>query len=304
MKTKLKAGAAGWFRIEAVNPETGQRRLLADWFPNLITNNGLNLIGSSSAYMNCCQVGTGATAPANTDTTLQTYVAGTSTVISNTADASGTDPYYYYRRKVFQFPIGAVAGNMSEVGIGTTTTTGNLFSRALIVDGGGSPTTVSVLVTEQLEVTYELRFYAPASDVTGSNTVGGVSTSYTLRAADADAVGNGESVGVQASFSLPATVYGTGATLGAVTGVPSGGASSDNLGSNPVVDSYSSDSHERTATFPIATTDGNVTGGIVCMLFRTTFGSYQISFSPAIAKDATKTLDMDFVISWGRYVAP
>ena len=36
----------------------GSRRLCADWFDNLITNQGLDYIGSSSTWLSACQVGT------------------------------------------------------------------------------------------------------------------------------------------------------------------------------------------------------------------------------------------------------
>ena len=296
----IHRGLSGRYRIEAHDPETGSTRLLADWFENLITDNGLDLVGSSASYTSCCQVGTGATAASNSDTTLQSYVAGTNTVSSTETGVSGSSPYYAYLRKKYDFALGAVVGNMSEVGVGTTTTTGNLFSRALIVDGGGSPTTVSVLVTEQLRVTYELRFYAYETDVTGSMLVGGVSTSYTLRPANANT--NVGTPGAQATFTSDGTVYPSTSTLGAITSTPSGGGTL--LISGASVGSYVSSSHEVVGTFSMGTTSGNASGGIGCMRLSTTLGVFQISFSPAIDKDNTKTLSMEFTISWGRYVAP
>src|SRR5690606_31940294 len=55
---RVTHGLCGRFKLEAERPD-GQRRLLADWFPNLITNAGLNRIGTSSGWLTACAVGTG-----------------------------------------------------------------------------------------------------------------------------------------------------------------------------------------------------------------------------------------------------
>ena len=148
---------AGWFKIEATRPD-GTRRVLADWFPNLILNGGLDRMGANPDYLSWCQVGSGSTAPVAAQTALVNRIAGTSTQQNNVSGAQASAPYYGWYRRTYRFAQGVAAGNLSEVGVGWATS-GSLFSRALILDGGGSPTTITVLSDEVLDVTYELRRY-------------------------------------------------------------------------------------------------------------------------------------------------
>ena len=149
-------------------------------FDNLILDAGLNRLGTGGVA-NCCQVGTGTSAPAVTDTTLQAYLVGTSTIQADSAQSYvAGPPAYVTMSRTFRFGTGVAAGNLTEVGVGWATASGSLFSRARIVDGGGSPTTISVLSDETLDVVYTLRAYVPA-DATGSVTLAGTSYGYTMR---------------------------------------------------------------------------------------------------------------------------
>ncbi len=97
-------------------------------------------MGSVGDYMSTCMVGSGNAAPAETDTALQAR-ASTSN-INVQSNNSNVSPRYGWRRRTFRFAAGAAAGNLSEVGVGWTTTA--VFSRALILDGSGNPTTITV----------------------------------------------------------------------------------------------------------------------------------------------------------------
>lgn len=301
---KLKFGCQGRFKLAARHAVTGEVRQLTDWFDNNITNYGLNRM-ATAAFMIACQVGTGNTAPANTDTALATYVAGTTTILSTTKGGSGSSPYYYFCRHVFQFAAGVAEGNIAEVGISHQSATGNLTVRTLVVDGGGSPTTVAVGSEELLEVTYEFRNYAMETDVTGTTSIGGVSTGFTMRGRDLDNVTT-SSAGDQIS-SQPTTItvnaYAGGATLGSITESITGSLVNI-FGSSISYETYVSDSHELTFTFSCPTTAGNHGSGIGAFLFLSAFGWYQIAFAPAIMKTSLHRLDLTFTISWDRYVAP
>src|SRR5699024_10490997 len=78
-----------------------------------------------------------------------------------------------------QFGKGDAAGNLSKVAIGKSST--DMFAIALIKDGSGNPTTITVTSIEFLTVTYQWRVYY---DLTWSQdntfTVDGVSTTTTL----------------------------------------------------------------------------------------------------------------------------
>lgn len=296
MNMKIHTGVAGRYKMAAVSAETGERRQLTGWFDNLVVNNGLDEMAANSTWLNCCQVGTGATAAAATDTALQTYVAGTSTVLSSTIGEAGT--YYHWRQKVYQFALGAAEGNISEVGIASATT-GNVFSRALVVDGGGSPTTVTVLSMEYLEVTYEIRFYVASADVPHTLTIESVGRTGTLRAAYADQPGYGRNIGNIITLSSNAMTFYTGA-IGSITGFPSGTLMVSSIGTVDL-DAYSGGTYQRVATWYIGTTQANHASGIGAVRFTTPFGAFQVDFSPVLDKDATKDMYFSLTLTWGRY---
>jgi hypothetical protein len=288
---------AALFKLEAVKAD-GSRRVLADWFPNLILDQGLDYLGESAGgHLAACQVGSGSTAPSNAQTALVSYVAGTNNVISDTGNAQGSAPYYGWQRRVYRFAQGAAAGNLSEVGVGRTGATGSLFSRALILDGGGTPTTITVLADEFLDVTYECRQYPPLEDVEDEITISGVDYDYVVRAAlVTSSVWSpvGEAFAFGGGGSLNRTYSGP---LGAVTGLPADSASGTASGT---LLTYSAGDYYRDAKLSWSIAVGNAVGGVGAVDIATTRGVFQIGFTPSIPKDSTKILELTFRISWAR----
>ena len=287
---------AGWFKIEAIRPD-GTRRVLADWFPNLILDGGLDRMGANDDYLSWCQVGSGSTAPIATQTALVNRIAGTNTIQANVAGAQSSAPYYGWTRRTYRFAAGVAAGNLSEVGVGWATT-GSLFSRALILDGGGSPTTITVLSDEVLDVTYELRRYPGTVDLTGTVVLDGVTHNWVSRAAG---VTSSEMWGGLSAMALDWARAFNG-NIGAVTaGTPSG--TSGALSVTPLA--YSSGSYTRAVTVSAGLNDSNLSGGIRSILIYPSssnagVGSYQIQFNPAIPKDNTKVLSLTIQHTWAR----
>ncbi len=289
----------GRFLLEAVNAGDGRRRMLANWFPNLITNNGLDLLGSSpNGWQYTCAVGSGNTPPAVTDTALVTLVASTTSIQSQSATAQSASPYFGTRTSQFNFAAGTATGNLSEIGVGATAT--SLFSRALILDSSGNPTTITVLSNEALYATYQVEQIVPTADVTGTVTIAGVAYDFVARAANATTTG----------FWAPNTLSGAGAssayvsngTIGAITGTISGTVDSNNT---VTAGGYTLGSYTQQSTISFGLTDGNVPGGISAM--QVTFGGpfegrgcFQYSFSPAIPKDASHVLTLTVSTSWAR----
>lgn len=293
---------AGRFKIEAVNPSTGERRTLAPWFSNLITDLGLNRLGSAGLGQHC-MVGTGTATPTVGDATLGAQLAHTSTAASVTRGAQTAEPYYSWIRIVFRFAAGVAAGNLTEIGIGINTT--QVFSRTLIKDGSGNPTTITVLPSEVLDVTYELRAYPPA-DSTHTTTISGVTYTGTVRASGVTDGGEGAAwevrmFGTRASLNgaSPVVTAYNGA-IGAVTAGPSGVSTTTTGGVTEVAYSENSLVRAGTATFPLA--EGNVSGGIRSVKLSTTLGAYQVEFNPPIPKDNTNVLNIGFNLSWARKV--
>jgi hypothetical protein len=294
----------GFFKLEAHSLSTGRTRLLADWFPNLITDAGLNRIGTGS-YLSACHVGTSNSAPNVLDTTVGGYLAGTTTRQADTYGAQATPPYYGWRLITYRFPLGAVVGNVASVATATAAANGGstiLFSRALVLDELGDPTTVTVQADEVLDVTYECRLYPmltdyeqAAVDITGSGT-----HDIIVRASSVTSASNwGQFIGGGMTFnpygSPSARV--TNGVIGAITSSPSG----TSLGSLSISNaSYSNNSLERAGTMALGLNQGNLSGGIRSWSFATSVGSYQMQFTPAIAKNNTRTLSLTAKVSWAR----
>lgn len=304
----LPVQLAGFYKMEAFREDAdgneipGSRRAAADWFPNLITNAGLEGMGTLSILelTAFCRVGTGTTAPAVTDTGLVAQIASTATLQSSSQTAQATPPYYGSYVITRRFAAGVAAGNLSEVGMASAATGGIMYSRALILDGGGNPTTITVLSNEVLDVTYQVRNYVPTEDGNWSATIATVAYSGIVRAADATSTpwaGVNHPAGRNSNWVPTTTVY-NGAINAAITGNPSGSPATvpdANL-------AYVANSLSRDYTATMGLNDGNLAGGITAILLRTAYGPYQLSVSPAFPKDATKTATLTFRCGpWGRF---
>lgn len=303
-----RMGLAGRFRLTTHSPRYGTR--VRAEFNNLILDQGLNRVGRG-AWFSACQVGTGSTTPATSQTGLAAYLAGTSTKAGADANSfvAGSPPYmqgiFTYR-----FNTGVATGNISEVGMGWSSSGNNLFSRALILDGGGSPTTITVLSDEMLDVEYTLRCYPPTGDVTGEITLGGVDYDYVLRS-----MGVGEYIFWEVSSLVSgaaASATGTGASLvypaasviGDIYAQPSG----TGVGStSATVDTYVPGDFYRGKAVQWGTSV-NPSGGVGVAAFGMGAGAgagmgawCKMGFTPAIAKDSKKVLTLEPRISWGRH---
>lgn len=288
----MKSGMGGFFKLVATRPD-GTQRVLADWFPNLILDAGLNRIGSGG-IISYCQVGTGSTAPTNSDVALVNRIGSTASQTVTNTGAQASAPYYGYHRMTFRFAAGVATGNLSEVGVGWASS-GSLFSRALILDGGGAPTTITVLADEVLDVTYELRTYPPLVDVTGSVNISGVTYNYTLRASTVQswATSNYAASGLANAASLS---FFTG-SIGAITAAPSG---TSTTGGSCTWDAYANNSLQRSFNSVSGLTTGNLAGGVKSIAVATPLGNYQLEFDVALPKDATRVLNLRLNVSWAR----
>lgn len=289
----------GRFKFTAIRPD-GRERPLTDWFDNLVLDSGLNAIGTAS-QLSACVVGTSNTAVSAAQTTLSGFLAGTTDIQETNYGVGGSGPYYGYKTIRYRFAQGVATGNINEVGVGPSKTSGaTLWSRALTVNGGGTPTTVTVLADEVLDVTYEIRLYAPVADGAGGPfSIGGVNYNVDWRAANVTSANTwGQYIGSTASFAPTGSTHvAYNGAMGAVTGAPSGTASSLTM-SNAA---YSNNSLQRDGIASYGLTQGNLSGGILSTAILTTLGSYQFEFDAAIPKDDTKTLVLNYRIAWDRY---
>ena len=312
----------GWFILETfkgvefpkgsgrVFEFAGTRRKRAE-FPNIITNQGFNFLSTHGSINGEVAVGTGNTPESATDTTLVNFVAGQSTTTSSTFTAQGTAPYYGSQTKTWRFGEGAAAGILAEAGIGRGNCNvdgSDLWSRALIKNELGVPTTIEVDVDEWLDVTYQLRLYPKhLVDDTGSVLIQGVSYNYTMRNA---LVTSGAGWGAYLSSKFPTNsgvgtigkVYEAGSTLGDVTSTPSG-ANDDFY--QRTEGTYSADSYNQDCVWNLRLGDGNWAGGFDAMLFVVNCSIIQVSLDAAVPKDEFKVFDFTVNFNWGfRSVIP
>lgn len=309
------AGLEGHFTVELVHGATGlvKRRLE---FRNLITDAGLNYIGTNPIgnLIGFLAVGTGTTAPAVTDVSLEAQIGGRTASDGGFAESWGTNssasPPYQYIRRTRVFLEAEANGNLTELGFFSATTGGTMFNRQLFKDANGVPTTITKTNTDQLRVTFEWRAVAPSADVTGTISLSGAETTHTFTARPqrnlqgghwAKGTANGWSVvehlgywttgnnmeihNATALVAPTASMYGT--TYASAT--------------TASLAAYTSGSHARESTYTFEPNRGNfpVTGltfgyaGNSHMLF-------QAIVSPAIPKTDTKRLVLGMRMSWGR----
>lgn len=283
----------------------GTLRVYTGEFKNLILDNGLNRMGVGT-FMSHCQVGSGSTPPANTDTALVTYVAATNSLHAQTQGTALATPYYGYTRKTFRFSAGTATGNLTEVGIGWQSATGNLFSRSLIKDELGDPTTITVLSDEVLDVVYELRSYVDEVDsasfevtVTGDTPVTYDCFVRAMRVTDFQYWSpNDGAVSYKSWVSW--LIAGHTGTVGAITSSPNGTAGGV---SSVVAAAYGNNDLYRDFDMIWELDYGNVSGGIRSISFTSTIGAWQAQFDPTtIPKTSVRVLHINVRVAWDRYV--
>ena len=297
MTPKCNITLSGRYKIQTIGPG-GEVRQELDWFDNIITDLGLDLYSGrvagktgstvTSTCVNKICVGTSSVAPAISDVALGGWVADHS-VLNDLVGTINTPSRYLSLITVVDFNAGVATGNLSEVGAGYDKL--SLFSRALIKDGNGDPTTITVLADEVLRVSYELRINIPT--VSWNFTVDGYD--FVLKAGGADG-GAGFSQPGDRTAENTNWAYFTDGVIGAtIDDFPTG-----TLEAVGVTDSgaYTLGSYTYDITMAASLTQANIS----ITAFRLSFGAmaWQGSISPAIVKDNTKTVDLGLRITWAR----
>lgn len=291
----LREECEGYYKIEAVKPD-GTRRLLADWFPNLILDAGLDRMGANADYLNQCQVGSGSSAPATTQSSLAALVASTSSKLSDTSSNSGSSPYFAARLITYRFAQGVATGVLAEVGVGWQSS-GGLYSRALILDASGDPTTITVLPDESLDVTYQLRMYVLTGETASSITLKSILHSVISKTA-MSAQWDLSSINLNAGTTNNVGAF-TGTISADITGQPSGTL----IGNGQIVAAaYTPGSLSRTFEITAGLPTWNNASGIGAVLVSGAWGNWQIGFTPNIMKTASDILTLQVRHSWGRKV--
>ncbi len=181
----------------------GKERLSLPRTKNLITRGGMNLL---AIFGDTLHVGTGGTTPTFADTSLEAFLVASneSNWSTNTPILTGTD-YLKESQNTYTFNVGAVVGNISELGVAVNDSqVPDIQTRALFKDGIGDPTTITVTVDDQLVVTYFVKKTISMIPVVTSilADVDGVPTTidYTIRPCIASSADAGSSASYPASL--------------------------------------------------------------------------------------------------------
>ena len=304
----------GFYKLVAVNAKTGISRVLADWFPNIITNIGLDYIAKNSNFLRYCYVGTSSATPNAGNTNMGSLVAYTdggqynTNLQQNVKGVNSGSPYYRYNTRTFRFNAGIAAGNLSEVGIGwAASPIGAIFSRALILDSYGNPTTITVLSDEYLDVTYEFRRYPNESDVTGTTVfTGNKGSSYNWIIRPGDITYLPTIVGDSQNFPVSINkIYGASDTtrlpgvsesdIGIITSaIASGGSATASY------NTYINGNYYIDLILTVPLTSGNFTTGIHKFGVNICGCGWQIGMVNPIPKTATDVVTITLRISWSR----
>ncbi len=305
----LSTGVSGEYRLVINRPDGSQED--TGWFPNLILDQGLDRLGNSASgpIIRYAHVGSGTTTPNAAQTSLTTFVASADSNPTNYAEScvnEGSPTYAALHTWRYIFAQGAVVGNITEIGVGWSTSGATLFSRALILDGTGSPTTITLVAIDQLTVYYRLRVAPTLTDLTGVVDIGGTNYNYTVRVASAGNFANTQFMFNSSSnfsnadsngiYPYPAT-----SVLGSITGTPSGTVG---VNGTATTAAYTPGTYYRDSTFNLSISQGNTAGGIgaLRLVWPTSYSVmlFQVGFSPAIPKDNTKTFSITMRHSWAR----
>ena len=331
MNTLLTAqmNCAGRYRFETAkvdgngHPLEHTRRVAVDWFDNLVMNDGLNRMLTRSDWLDACYVGTGSEAPTPNDSRLGKKIAKTETVLERTS-ATVPDQHYGYVRITYRFPAG-FHGDLTEVGIGNRFEDDGslekddpgywdqyaLFSRALIRDANGQPTTLTKLDDEILDVVYEFRLYAPTEDGSGDVVLGNANTKHhwTCRALCLGDHSTAWDNRLGQPFNCligPAPFWG-----GRVSARNTlyGLLDNPDFSTSPLVTKAECHPHPSSGEGDPTAVDitvicdmdnGNFSEGIGWIGVSGTFGAFQWVFEPRIPKNADRKLELSLHLQFGR----
>lgn len=297
------------------NPIPGTMRRVLTKCKNLFTNTGMDNIGTASwlAYTAFLQVGSGSAVPANSDTTLTTYIAGVGPggIGDNVWAWDTVNPKALVYTRVFQYAAGAATGSIRELGLSTTGTTGNLCTHALFKDPFGDPTTVVIAADEQLVVTYRIYFVPNESDSVFIVTQG--ATEYTLTTR---MLGLGTRMGTLNNYPMRNGLfgersdlnhamgvyiyYGVTSGLGAITAIEPIGTVESINGPPRTYGTYTPGNYYRddVMTIPLNTANQNDIGAIG--FYGATPFCAQVGIVPRVNKTSLDTIRFTMRTSWSR----
>ena len=321
-----KLGVCGEYTIKKYKVGMKEPVQVVGPIKNLITNWGMDRIGPGTLNSSYIYLGTGTATPTVGDLQLANYAARTDShaPVITVGERDTTNTLFWAQRSLNKrFSPGQAVGTFTEIGFGdagsvppTPAPTYRLMSRALIVDGSGSPVAITVLADEYLDVTYTVRMYPPLADSTQTVNISGVTYTFNSRGLNftATVAVNSSVVNYRSGFSGQGTLVGSPVVYsGTAAGTPPALAPITatnmlNMGAQNSDGTYGASKfsgYTVTVQFSFGLTAGNLPYGIRGL--RTNVSSNFLDFmtqatiTPAIPKDSTKVFSMGFSYSYARY---
>lgn len=311
----MQVGLHGEVKV-IVKRADGTVRLDTGFFPNVITNLGLDAIGNNHNLFDYCAVGGGNSTPLNTNTKLDNFLAGGSEISSTSKydyDPVRDTEFYKCSRTVGYRFTGLDNKNISEVGLVSSNHPAlhSALTRTLIKNNAGEPTVITVLSGEIIELQYRLWqvFDLKDKDQVVTAMIDGVEVPVNVKIRLAGVGGTSINGNWNYSNTLGRDVtyqgsngprFGTG-EIGNITGQNSG---LTNEYSAMSWEAYQPSTYKR--KFYVNTSIIQAVHPIRSFLFCTGLGAYQVRFGTVdgdlpIDKTNQDILQLGFEMSWGRY---
>ena len=312
----MQVGLYGEVKV-VVKRADGSVRLDTGFFPNVITNLGLDAIGNNNNLFNWCAVGSGNSQPLNTNTKLDNFLTAETQFTSSSKydyDPVRDTEFYKCSKTVGYRFTGLDNQNVSEVGLVDSydLNSYSALTRTLIKDNSGNPTTITILTGEILELQYRLWQVFDLKDkdqvITAMIDSVEVPVNVKIRLAGVGGAnlggrwGYSEVVGqgIQQQGNIRIQ-FGTG-DIGEITGQFSDPHHAYSI--DLAWAAYQPSTYKR--KFYVNTSITDVVMPIRSFLFFTGLGAYQVRFGTVagdlpIDKTDQDTLQFGFEMSWGRY---
>lgn len=266
---------------------------------------------SRSQLLSFAGVGTDIADALATDTTI-TQV-GPRAAANSTESSASVAGNVITQRVQYRWNQGEITVPITSAALFAALSGGATNVRQRLKDSGGSNTSVPLTSMDALYLTWEVDSVVDLNDITPVVTYGGVSYNVILRPSlwTSDATTNpvncGNPFAAFAGGNSPinlfgfssAIAYGTGSTLGSVTGVPGSGSATPAGVSNTSIAAYVASSRQRTCSYTWESNAGNALGGIRNIKLSAASGAgYQMSFAAVsgggpIPKDETRRFRLD-----------
>lgn len=304
---------SGRYELKATKVDGSSERVLAA-FDNLILNSGLDQLLTSPDPGNQAYdefwgehvVGASGAEEDPSQTGLLALVSTTTQSSRAVVTWQASNPLEWVFTSTSRFPAGSAAGNIAEVGV-KPRWSDNLFSRALVRDVDGQPTTIQVGSDEFLDVTYVFTLRVDPIDRPFTINISSGSHSGVLRKGylTASIVQSFARKG----FGNPAPRAGSTATgyshVSAGALGPAGGDIPQpevSAAITAAIATYTPGAFYRDVTYSMGLDEGNIVapGFKALHIGDTNSGGLQLSFDPPIPKTAERIFRVTVRISVSR----